>query len=248
MVLALSGCAGLMDTIAPEKLPTIAHAHIGHAITGWKLTPDQKGLFQVAVEEADIAYAHSGYAVERLDNLDLIKLHIGHVMHAVDPGSQREGPGLGFGLKKAVFEAVHHLTYASESDDASENVRNFAEPFAANTEAVIQRCDLILALGKDILQTSSVQDAAALAQEVQNLSRANVKGMDSDGNGVLDANAGEYGLMQLNTQITDMINRENPQYRPVPQRYLFALIRLPDGKWAYRLNKTEKDDEDEGGY
>ena len=170
-------------------------------------------------------------------------------MHAIDPDSHKKGPGLGFGLKKAVSKAVDHILYAAESDDASENVRNFAEPFASNAEVVIQRCDLILVLGKDILQTSSIQEAAALAQEVQNLSRANVEGVDSDGNVVVTSNPGKYGLKQLRAQITDMINKEDPRYRPVPQRYLFGLIRLADGKWAYRLEEEEDDEfAEEGGY
>jgi hypothetical protein len=249
VVLTLSGCAGMGDWLAPEKIPTIAHAHIGHAITSWKTTPDKKGLFQIAEQEANIAYAHAGYAVQKLDNLSLIKLHTGHVMHAVDPNSQKKGPGLGFGLKRAVSESVDHITYASESDDASENVRNFAKPFAASAAVVIQRCDLILALGKDILQTSSTQEGAALAEEVLKMSRGILEGVDSDGNGVIPSNPDEYGLKQLRAQITDMTDREVPSYEPVPQRYLLGLVRLTSGKWAYRLEEEEDDAfSDEGGY
>jgi hypothetical protein len=248
MVLTLSGCAGLGDLFAPEKIPTIAHAHIGHAITSWRTTPDKKGLFQVAEQEANIAYAHAGYAVQKLDDLSLIKLHTGHAMHAVDPNSLKKGPGLGFGLKRDVSESVDHISYAADSDDASEHVRSFAKQFAASAAAVLQRCDLILALGKDIRQTSSTQEAAALAEEVLKISRAILEGMDSDGNGVVPSSPDEYGLKQLRAQITDMTNREVPSYQPVSRRYLLGLVRLANGKWAYRLEEEEDDFSDEGGY
>jgi len=253
VLVPLWGCTTLNDAFIQEKPPSIAHAHIGHATTGWRYTPDQKGLYQVAEEETKIARDHAGYAVERLDNIDLIKLHVGHVMHALNPESQKEGPGLGFGAKKALTEAASHITYAAGSEDASENVRNFAEPFNRNAEAIVQRYDLILALGEEILQTSSNQDAAALAGEILILSRANVEGTDSDGNNAIGPAADEYGLKQLRAQITDMINRENPPYRPVPQRYLFGLIRLPSGKWAYSSSITgsmdpAEEDEEQGGY
>jgi len=247
MVLALSGCAYIDNTLVQEKFPTIAHTHIGHSITGWKYTPDEKGLFQIAEQEAQIAQQHAEYAMERLDNLDLIKLHTGHVMHAVDPESQEGGPGLGFGEKRAIAEAVNHINFAAESDDASENVRNFAEPFTKNAEAVVQRCDLILALAQEILATSSVQEAAALAGENLNLTRANVEGIDSDGNGTIGPDPGEYGLKQLRAQITDMVNREDPLYRPVAQRYLFGLIRLSSGKWAFASSLQSDDFEGGGG-
>jgi len=247
MVLALSGCATLENVLVQEKFPSIAHTHIGHSITGWMFTPEKKGLFQIAEQEAKIAQQHAEYAMERLDNLDLIKLHVRHVMHAVDPASHKGGPGLGFGVKRAVAEAANHITFAAESDDASENVRNFAEPFTKNTEAVVQRCDLILALAQEILATASAQEAAALAGEILNLTRANVEGVDSSGNGTIGPDPGEYGLKQLRAQITDMVNREDPPYHPVAQRYLFGLIRLSSGKWAFDNSLKSDDFEGSGG-
>jgi hypothetical protein len=232
-VLALAGCASIKGTAFQEKLPPIAHVHIGHAMTGWNFTPDKKGLFQVAEEEADIALAHSEYALEKPNELDAIKLHVRHVMHAVDPESHPEGPGLGFGLKRALTEAVSHISFAAESDDASDNVRNFAKPFGKNVKATLERCDLILIFGREILQMGSAEEATILAGEIMNLTRANVEGIDTDGNGNIGPDPGEYGLKQLRVQITEMTNREVPRYRPVAQRYLFGLVRLPSGKWAF---------------
>ncbi len=234
----LAGCASIKEKVLSETFPTISHVHIGHAITGWKSTPGKKGLFQTAEEEADIALAHAEYAMEKPNEIDLIKLHVRNVMHAVSPKSQKEGAGLGFGLKRALAEAVSHITYAAESEDASENVQNFAKPFAENAEITSEQCDLILALGEEILLMDSAQDAISLAEEIMNLTRGSVEGVDTDGNGVIGSGPSEYGLKQLRSQISAMVDREDPPYRPVAQRYLFGLIRLPSGKWAFSFSEN----------
>jgi hypothetical protein len=249
LILVLTGCATIKKALVVEKAPTIAHVHIGHTITGWKHSPGQKGLFQVAEQEADIALAHAGYAIERPDRLDLIQLHATHVMHAIDPESQKQGPGTGFGLKQALTEAVGHVTYAAESDDASQNIINFARPFTENAEDVLERSNLILALGEEILQDISVQEAFALAEEMLILASANVEGIDKDGDGSVSVKPDEYGIKQLRYQITEMIAREDPPYVPVSKRYLFGLIRLPSGKWdfSWRVNRPQNSGYGKGG-
>ncbi len=248
VILMLAGCATINKVMVVEETPTIAHVHIGHAITGWKHSPDQKGLFQVAEQEADIAFVHAGYAIEQPDNIDLIRLHTSHVMYAIDPKTRRQGPGTGFGLIRALTEATGHITYAAESDDASQNVIDFAKPFTKNARGVLERSELILALAEEIHQDLSVQEAFALAEEILILADANVKGIDKDGNGTIDVNPDEYGLKQLRHQMMEMVAKEDPPYVPVAKRYLFGLIRLPSGKWDFSWNVNHiKGDRKAGG-
>lgn len=247
VILLLTGCASVNNLMITEKTPTISHVHIGHAITGWKPSPDQKGLFQVAEQEADIALTHAGYAIEQPDNIDLIRLHVSHVMQAIDPKTKRQGPGIGFGLIRALTEAIGHFTYAAESDDASQNTIDFAEPFRENARGVLGRSELILALGEEIHQNLSVQEAFALAEEILLLADANVRGIDRDGNGKIGITPDEYGLKQLRNQIMEMVAREDPPYVPVARRYLFGLIRLPSGKWDFSWNVNRTKDDKWGG-
>src|SRR5260221_11274804 len=72
--------------------PTVAHAqtnmvrvHMGHVTDSFKDTPNQEGLLSTAFAEAKIAIQHAGLAAKTPDNLDQMKLHAGHVIHAVDP-------------------------------------------------------------------------------------------------------------------------------------------------------------------
>lgn len=249
LIIVLTGCTTMNKVLVVEETPTIAHVHIGHAITGWKHSPGQKGLFEVVEQDADIALAHAGYAIEQPDNIGLIRLHVTHVMHAIDPETQKQGPGTGFGLKRALTDAVGHITYAAESDDASKNVIDFAEPFTQNTRGVLERSNLILALGDEILRGVSDQEAFALAEEILILASANVEGIDKDGNGEINVGPDEYGAKQLRRQITEMVDREDPPYSPVAKRYLFGLIRLPSGKWdfSWRVNRNQDDEWGGGG-
>ena len=222
------GCAGKW---VKEQPPTIAHAHIGHAITGWPTTPGQAGLFEVAEKEARIARDHAEFAVERLDDMSLIKLHTGHVMNAIDPESNPQGPGTGFGLKRSLVESANHITFAAEADDATENTRAFAASFNRDVQVLVQRCDLMLALGEEILGTSDTRDAAALAVEMVKLATIQLDGIGAEG-------PEDIGVRQLRARIDEMLRQEAPPYRPVPQKYLFGLIRLPGGKWAYSSEVT----------
>jgi hypothetical protein len=138
-----------------------------------------------------------------------------------------------FGVKESVVMAVNHITFAATSDDATLNVQKEAPIFAANSARVIERCDLIGLLAKDVLASTSEQEAALLVSEIAKLAQANMTGDDSNGDGVVGSAPSEYGLLQLRKELEDMIGREKPPYVTVDQWYLFNLVRLPNGKWVF---------------
>jgi hypothetical protein len=129
--------------------------------------------------------------------------------------------------------AANHITFAATSDDASVNVQKAAPIFAADITRVVERCELIVLLGKDIAASTSAKDAGASVVEMGKLAQANLVGDDANGDGVVGSVPGEYGLVQLRKELEDMIARENPRYETVPQWYLFNLVRLPNGKWVF---------------
>lgn len=233
--------------IAPEKEPKMAHVHIGHAMTHWKQTPDNMGLFVVAEKEADIAFTHANMAMQKSTDLDHIKLHVANVMHAIDPKTQKKGPGLEFGQRRALSEAISHIAFAAESDDASENVKRFVESFTNNSASILERCDLIIALGEDVQKAETSQEAVALADEIAILASANIEGIKSGGNGNEITDPNDFGLKHLRVQIEEMIDREVPPYQPVPRRYLLGVVRLPSGKWTYWWKTSNNSSEGGGG-
>lgn len=239
--LNFAGCAGV---VVQEDLPTISHVHIGHAVTGWKHTPDKQGLFVVA-ENMGVKALDEATAAQQEDlAIPMIKTHVENMVRAIDPDSINTEETKEFGLSDALIEAVDHITFAAESDDASQNVIDFTKQFETESELVLNRSKLIVAVGQEVLTSDSEIEIKALTEELLILNNINVHG---------DSSLNELGMAQLRTKLDEMINKEDPPYEPVATRYLFGIIRLPDGKWNYywlannRWDSSESEGGDGGG-
>jgi hypothetical protein len=216
-ILATSGCV--------SRAPTIAHVHIGHAITGVHVTPNQEGYLVTAERRAGEAVDLANRAAATNDLAEIKK----DIAAAVQDTDFEEG----FGVKQAIVMAANHVTFAATSDDASINLQRAAPIFASHITRVVERCELIVLLGKDIQASKSVKEASVPLAELGKLAQANVAGDDSNGDGVVGSVPPEYGLVQLRKELEAVIARESPAYVTVPQWYLFNLVRLPNGKWVF---------------
>ena len=122
----------------------MAHVHMRHVLSGWQDTPDQAGLLPTAIAEADVAVQHAGFAASRPDDLDWMKLHVGHVVNAVDPTAEPAGPGLGYGVKRAAAGVAQHVGFAAASQGASDNVKLHAEHVTTSAGNVVQWSERII--------------------------------------------------------------------------------------------------------
>jgi hypothetical protein len=208
-----------------RRPPTVAHVHIGHAITGVHVTPNKEGYLSSAERRAQETIDFTSKAASSQD-LAEIKRNIALAAHATD--SQDD-----FGVKESIVMAVNHVTFAATSDDATLNVQKSAPQFAADSTRVIQRCDLIALLGKDVQASTSIKEASVSVAEIAKLAQANLSGDDSDGDGVAGSVPAEYGLLQLRKELEAIVAHENPPYVTVDQWYLFNLVRLPNGRWVF---------------
>jgi hypothetical protein len=216
------GClAGLSACIVHP--PTIAHVHVGHAVTAVHVTPGHEGYLSVAELRANEAYDAAKSARADAD-LRQLKVHIAAVVDATDSQDN-------FGVRQSVTMAANHISFAATSADASANVIGFAPAFATDTAAVVERCNYIDLLGKDVASSASLKEASLLAEEILKLARANVEGNDADDAG--GSASSKYGLVQLRAEVQAMLARETPPYRTVDQWYLFNLVRLPNGRWVF---------------
>jgi hypothetical protein len=217
-----------------SRSPTIAHVHIGHALTGWVDTPDKQGFIVVAEKKAQKAFSFADKATGSTRDIKKIKINIDQAVQQTNSRSDPAAGPAGYGVRQALIGAINHIIFSATSDDASQNIRSFAPVFKNNAMVVIDRCDLITALGDEINALSSLDDATVLAAEILTLTRANLDGDDFNGDGVVGSDPSEYGLAQLRRDIEAMLDREDPPYTTVDTWYLFNLIRLPSGKWGYR--------------
>ena len=114
---------------------------------------------------------------------------------------------------------INHVSFAATSDDASLNVQKSAPQFAADSAHLVERCDLIALLSKDVAASTTVQEASVSVTEIAKLAQANLSGDD--------------GVLALRKELEGIIAREKPPYVTVDQWYLFNLVRLPNGKWVF---------------
>lgn len=214
----LTGCA--------HRQPTIAHVHVGHALTGAHDTPTKKGYFVIAEMRAEEALKYAEQAGKE-DTLAGIQVNIDRVVELSDSEEH-------FGVRHALSEAGHHLNYAATSADASENIKQSVEGFNRDMDAVLERCDLIRVLGNDVRAATVREEGEVLAHEILLLVRANYFGEDANGDGVVGSTPAGYGLVQLRKELQVVVDREDPPYQPVDRWYLFNLVRLPSGEWVFQ--------------
>jgi hypothetical protein len=217
VTLATVGCVA--------RPPSIAHVHLGHALTGVHVTPNKQGYLLVAEKQAEDIVTLAQKASHGSELAQLKK----DVAAAVSATNSEDG----FGLKHSLVMASNHISFAATSEDASPNVQQSAPIFARDTVRVVERCELIGLLGKDVDASNSVDEARILAGEIAVLAKANLDGEDTDKDGKVGANPTEFGMKQLRAELDGIIARESPPYRTVDQWFLFNLVRLPNGRWVF---------------
>jgi len=185
-----------------------AHNHIGHVMDGWRDTPEGQGFLPTAVAEARIAAQHASLAAKDPSNLDAIKRHSAHVLHAVDPEQIETGPGLGYGVKKAAAGAAQHITAASNADGASDAVQTHATHIATSAQNTVERADEIVALAQKIAIATSAADASSLVTDLNTLAQQLLAGTDANGDGRTGWQEGEGGLEVAETHANLMKQAE----------------------------------------
>ena len=171
-----------------------SHNHIGHVMDKWNDTPEMAGLLPAAIAEARIAAAHAGFAARDLSDLDAMKLHAAHVLHAVDPSQIEGGPGQGYGVRRAAEGAAKHIMAAANSDGASGAVKAHSEHVSTSAMNTVTRADEIVMLAQKIAMTESAADASPLVTELNDLAQALLAGVDANEDGRIGWQEGEGGL------------------------------------------------------
>ncbi|MGH7554764.1 MAG: hypothetical protein ACREMQ_17325 [Longimicrobiales bacterium] len=190
--------ASAQNPPAPPPAPAAspAHTHVGHVMDGFRGTPNGAGLLTTTLAEAKIVAEHAALAAKDPANLDAMKQHAAHVLHAIDPTLAEGGPGQGYGLKKAADGAATHIDLAAKSEGASQNVKTHASHITASVRNTAQRADQLAALAKRIQEASSAAEAASLVSVLNALAQQLMAGTDINGDGRIGWQEAEGGLQQ----------------------------------------------------
>lgn len=223
----LSGCA----SVVRKDTPTIAHIHIGHAITAWPLAPHNQGLL-VAAELASLAASTSAdlmLEAAREGDLESARHHLDAVILKVDPTLINPDDEEAYGLRRAAAEAMTHLRLASEVEDATANVQRTVVRTDIKATQIIDRIDELTAYLAAGLQADTVGEMEIIAEEIEQSLRGIAGDTEIEGN---------YGLVDFRNDIETMIRNENPPYHTVDSWFLFNLVRLPDGQWGFASRRS----------
>ena len=182
----------------------MVRAHIGHVTDSFQATPNKQGLLPTASADAKVATQHAMFAAKTPDNLEAMKLHAGHVIHAVDPSVVAKGPGSGYGVKRAAAGVAQHIELAAKIDGASANVKTHATHVAASATHVAQRADEAVALAQKIQSATSAAEASKLVAELIALTETLSAGVDANKDGRISWEVSEGGLAQAEQHMAFM--------------------------------------------
>lgn len=185
-----------------------SHRHMGHVAKSWRDTPEQVGLLTVLEQEARIAAQHAALAAKDLSDLSSMQRHTRHVRHAVDAASESGGPGKGYGAIKAAQGVSRHITLASNSADASDNVKRHSEHVNASAENVANWGQQVMQLSDKVLGASAAGPAADSVKQIQALTKHIAEGSDADGDGRVSWRPGEGGVAQAKQHMGIMAKGE----------------------------------------
>lgn len=221
--LYLTACA----SVVRKDAPTIAHVHIGHAITAWNDTPGKQGLLVVAELAAVTAETNSQLMLTAARNGDMSKTKrfLKQIALALDPQqyNAEEQPN-GYGIRRGTAEAMTHLTLSAGVFDATANVQRTVAQTNVRAQDILDSSDELAVYIDAGLASSDPVELEIIAEEVSLLVRSIAGGPEYPD---------IYGLYNLRRDIQEMIAREDPPYEVVDAYFLFNLVRLPSGEWGF---------------
>jgi len=228
VAVTLASCAAVVN----KDAPTIAHVHIGHAITAWDDAPRNQGLLVVAELAAVTADTNSQLMVKAIKSGDTVKAKrfLKEVALALDPQAyDPDQAETGYGLRRGTAEAMTHLKLSAAVYDATPNVQRTVTQTTVHAQDILDRSDELAVYIDAGLETEDSAELEIIAEEI-NLLVSSIAG----GPQYPDS----YGLYNLRQDIQNMIDREDPPYETVDSYYLFNLVRLPDGQWGFGSRRS----------
>src|SRR5262245_16001946 len=203
------------DTLVVSRVEAIAaHLHLGHVMTNWRDTPQNVGFLTAAISDANVGAVHAKLALQATDDLAAMKLHAGHVLHALDPSIEPRGPASGYGVKKAATGALQHLDFAVQGEGTTANIKMHATHVSASLNNVLQWTERAVAVAQQIRSADSAAAAAALLNELVSLTTAITDGKDANNDGQVGWQSGEGGLQQAQIHMALLMKGEGLENAP----------------------------------
>ena len=181
--------------------PTAANA-LAYILASAPDTPGGMGLLDAARAEAQIALQHAAFAGRDSTNLGNMQRHMAHVIHAVDPGQGSQGPGMGYGVRRAARQIEAQIENAQRVEGIPGALVFHAPRVAMAARGTAARVDEVVALARQIQSAGSAQAGNRLVRRLADAVRAMAYGFDRDGDRRIGHTEDEMGLAQIGHHLT----------------------------------------------
>lgn len=199
---------GTLASVAVSALPSQAAQKQSHAYLLQVMTPDGKGYLPMAEAEVYTALVEVKTALRTPEDLEKLRAGAKSAQHAIDPIRIKEGPGRGFGVKKAAEGIISYVTAAGKSPDASEKVRSYARWVSTSAENVVVRADRITDLLGKVMRMKTAKNATRVLRLVRRMCQEILLGKDTNKDGKVSWKKHEGGLAQAKRYTTVMLRLE----------------------------------------
>lgn len=193
--------AGYAVRHAAAQPPGAALTHFSHVATGFAEAPAGRGLAVTAAVETNAAMLHANFAAGRPTDLEAMKSSVRQVLQALAPAAGTTGPGLGFGLRRAVDAIATHIDMAVRARDASATMKRLGPTIATAARAVSARAQAMTELGNRVLAAPTAAEALPLVTQLRALALELDTGADANGSGRIELDTIEPGMNQLEAQV-----------------------------------------------
>lgn len=205
LMIALGFSVGAGSAQETASAETPAMVHMGHLFERFVGVPDNQGLFQVAMADARVAAQHARLGAQDPSNLEAMKTHAGHVIHALDPNVVENGPGSGYGLLRSAEGITTHARLAGRAAGGTAEMQTHSQHVAASANNTRRRADQLIALAitvRDHVETT--ENAVRIYADMQRVADELVSGVDADGDGQVGWQDREGGLAQVEQHLNFM--------------------------------------------
>lgn len=131
--------------------PIPAFTHLRHVSETFRGTPENRGLLPTAVAEAEIAHQHATLALRDPTDVDAMRRHTRHVLHALDPSAEESGPGLGYGAVRAAERTAHYIALAATSVGATDAIETHATHIGTASRSAMAKGQEALEIAREIV-------------------------------------------------------------------------------------------------
>ena len=160
---------------AQQATDAATRARLSTLFTAAGDTPGGKGLLPIALAEADTALAEALLAAKASNDLAAMQAHASGVIHAIDPGRQAAGPGLGYGVLRAVTEIIVQVQQIAATDPKLDAARS-APRTLTPAQQVLQSAEALIGLAQQIRRATSARDASTVTVELVRMARQVIAG------------------------------------------------------------------------